>query len=88
MAATIRCRTTSRALSSTKATPGIPARMLRTVERPDCCWLGRSVWVTSPVMIIFELNPRRVRNIFICSGDVFWASSRTTQASLSVRPLM
>ena len=42
----------------------------------------------SPVMTIFELNPRRVRNIFICSGVVFWASSRMMKASLSVRPRM
>jgi hypothetical protein len=37
---------------------------------------------------IFELNPSLVRNIFICSGEVFCASSRMTQASLSVRPRM
>ena len=28
----------------------------------------------------------RVRNIFICSGVVFWASSRMMKASSSVRP--
>ena len=42
----------------------------------------------SPVMTIFELKPRRVRNIFICSGLVFCASSRITNESLSVRPRM
>jgi len=39
-------------------------------------------------MIIFELNPKRVRNIFICARDVFWASSSTTIESLRVRPRM
>ncbi len=42
----------------------------------------------SPVMTIFELNPSRVRNIFICSGLVFCASSRITNESFSVRPRM
>ena len=42
----------------------------------------------SPVTTIREPNPRRVRNIFICSGLVFWASSRITNESLSVRPRM
>ncbi len=42
----------------------------------------------SPVITIFELNPNRVRNIFICSGDVFCASSSTMKASLSVLPRM
>ncbi len=42
----------------------------------------------SPVTTIFEPNPMRVRNIFICSGVVFWASSRMMNASSSVRPLM
>jgi hypothetical protein len=59
---------------------------VRTTIRPDCWSRGRSICVTSPVMTIFELNPRRVRNIFICSGEVFCASSRITNESLSVRP--
>ena len=42
----------------------------------------------SPVTTIFEPNPSRVRNIFICSGEVFCASSRITNESLSVRPRM
>ncbi len=42
----------------------------------------------SPVTTIFEPNPSRVRNIFICSGVVFCASSRITNESLSVRPRM
>mgnify|MGYP006962769293 CR=1 FL=1 len=40
------------------------------------------------VITNLELKPRRVRNIFICSGVVFCASSSTTKASLSVRPRM
>jgi hypothetical protein len=35
-----------------------------------------------------ELKPSRVRNIFICSIEVFCASSRMMNASLSVRPRM
>ena len=49
---------------------------------------GRSTWVMSPVTTILEPNPNRVRNIFICSIDVFWASSRMMNASFSVRPRM
>ena len=49
---------------------------------------GRSRCVKSPVMIIFELKPSLVRNIFICSGVVFCASSRMMKLSLSVRPRM
>ena len=44
--------------------------------------------MTSPVTTIFDPKPRRVRNIFICSGEVFCASSRMMKASLSVRPRM
>ena len=42
----------------------------------------------SPVTTIREPKPSRVRNIFICSGVVFCASSRMTNESLSVRPRM
>ena len=42
----------------------------------------------SPVTTICEPKPSRVRNIFICSGEVFCASSRMMNASLSVRPRM
>ena len=49
---------------------------------------GRSICVTSPVITAFDSKPRRVRNIFICSGVVFCASSRMTNASFSVRPRM
>ena len=44
--------------------------------------------MTSPVTTTFEPKPRRVRNIFICSGVVFCASSRMMNESLSVRPRM
>ena len=36
----------------------------------------------------FDPNPMRVRNIFICSGVVFCASSRMMKLRLSVRPRM
>ena len=50
--------------------------------------LGTSIWVTSPVTTTREPNPMRVRNIFICSGVVFCASSRMMKLLLSVRPRM
>ncbi len=50
--------------------------------------VGRSTCVMSPVTTIFEPKPSRVRNIFICSGVVFCASSSTTNALFSVRPRM
>ncbi len=49
---------------------------------------GRSICVMSPVTTTLEPRPRRVRNIFICSVVVFWASSMMTKASLRVRPRM
>ena len=52
------------------------------------CPSGRSICVTSPVTTTLLPKPRRVRNIFICSGVVFCASSRMTKLSLSVRPRM
>ncbi len=42
----------------------------------------------SPVTTILELKPSRVRNILICSGLVFCASSRMMKESLSVLPRM
>ena len=42
----------------------------------------------SPVTTIFDPNPSRVRNIFICSGVVFCASSRMMNASFNDRPRM
>ena len=44
--------------------------------------------MTSPVTTILDPKPSRVRNIFICSGVVFCASSRMMNESLSVRPRM
>ena len=40
----------------------------------------------SPVTTAFDRMPSRVRNIFICSGVVFCASSRMMNESLNVRP--
>ena len=54
--------------------------------KPDALPSGRSIWVTSPVMTILDPKPSRVRNIFICSREVFWASSRMMKLSSSVRP--
>ncbi len=51
-------------------------------------WRGKSIWVTSPVTTTLLEKPMRVRNIFICSPVVFWASSRMMKASFSVRPRM
>ena len=50
----------------------------RTRSRPSrpLLPLGTSTWVTSPVTTTREPKPMRVRNIFICSGVVFCASSR------------
>ena len=49
---------------------------------------GRSVWDTSPVTTIFEPKPSRVKNIFICSGVEFCASSKMMKLSFKVRPRM
>ena len=65
-----------------------PSRMSSTTRRPERTPPGRSVWVMSPVTTILEPKPSRVRNIFICSGVVFCASSRMMKESLSVRPRM
>ena len=65
-----------------------PVRMSPTWTRPEGEPRSRSIWVMSPVTTIFEPKPRRVRNIFICSGLVFWASSRMTKESLRLRPRM
>ncbi len=66
----------------------MPGSMPRTRLSPEVRGSGRSTWVMSPVITTLEPNPRRVRNIFICSGEVFWASSRTMKASFRVRPRM
>ena len=64
------------------------ARISPITTRPERWSRGRSIWVMSPVTTIFEPKPSRVRNIFICSGLVFCASSRITNESFSVRPRM
>src|SRR2546430_6820327 len=88
MADTSRWRTTSRSSKYTNPIPGTPLRIDWISIRPDDLDDGRSTWVMSPVTTIFELNPSRVRNIFICSVVAFCASSRMMKASLSVRPRM
>ena len=81
-----RCRTTSSAVNSWKEMSSISCKISRIIASPDLAPLGKSIWVTSPVITILEPKPSRVRNIFICSGVVFCASSRIIKASLSVRP--
>src|SRR5256884_171933 len=81
---TSRCRTTSALLNRAKCTSSTPSRISWTTRRPLRVPLGRSTWVMSPVTTILAPNPSRVRNIFICSGVVFCASSRMMNASLSV----
>src|SRR5205085_1796688 len=87
MSWTMRWRTTSRPLRWTKAKPSIP---LSTSSSPASPLRppARSTWVTSPVMTAFDPKPMRVRNIFICSGVAFWASSRMMKLELRVRPRM
>jgi hypothetical protein len=65
-----------------------PCNTSRAWRRPDLVLRGKSTWVMSPVTTALELKPMRVRNIFICSVVVFWASSRMIKASLRVRPRM
>jgi len=55
---------------------------------PERVPLGRSTWLRSPVTTMREFSPSRVRNIFICTAVVFWASSRMAKALVSVRPRM
>src|SRR5262249_36844162 len=91
-ASTIRCtslcRTTSAFQNPTNPMPSIVRRMSWTVRRPEACCGGRSIWVTSPVTTTLEPKPSRVRNICICSGLVFCASSRMMNESFRVRPRM
>src|SRR5216117_2206300 len=61
---------------------------LRLDMRRESSRLARSICVLSPVITAREFTPRRVRNIFICMPVAFCASSRITNASLSVRPRM
>ena len=59
--------------------------MPSTTFKPLAVPEGKSTCVVSPVTTIVEPKPNRVRNIFICSGEVFCASSRMMNASLRVR---
>src|SRR5579862_5906358 len=88
MRCTSLCRTTSSWPNRMNAIPSISLRMSWTWMSPDAWSRGRSTCVTSPVTTTFEPKPRRVRNICICSGDVFCASSRMMKLSFSVRPRM
>ena len=49
--------------------------------RPDLPGSGRSTCLGSPQITIRLRMPKRVRNIFICAGVVFCASSRMMKAS-------
>ena len=69
-------RTTSALVKRVKAIPRTPARMRSASIKPLFCPRARSLCVTSPVITALVPNPMRVRNIFICSGVVFCASSR------------
>ena len=55
---------------------------------PDLAPSGRSICDRSPVTAIREFSPKRVKNIFICVGVVFCASSKMTKALAKVRPRM
>ena len=59
-----------------------------TSMRPERGGSGKSIWVASPVMIIFDPVPRRVEEHVHLLLVVFWASSRMTKESLRVRPRM
>src|SRR5699024_2299130 len=85
---TRRWRTTSREERRQGEMSSMPDSTCSATRSPLFWAPGRSTWVTSPVTTMVELNPRRVRNIFICSGVVFCASSRMMNASLRVRPRM
>ena len=81
-------RTTSALVKRVNAMPRTPARMREDSTSPDFCPRARSICVTSPVITALVPKPMRVRNIFICSGVVFCASSRMMKLWLSVRPRM
>ena len=50
------------------------------------CILIASIFLLTPVTIEREPKPIRVKNIFICAGVVFCASSRMINALFKVRP--
>src|SRR5579872_5254359 len=60
-------RTTSRSSKYTNAIPSISCTTFIASTSPDMRPVGRSICVTSPVITALLPNPRRVRNIFICS---------------------
>ena len=74
------------ALAQLAATPGLSS-VFSSPARP-LLPLGTSTCVVSPVTTTREPKPIRVRNIFICSGVAFCASSRMMKLPLSVRPRM
>ena len=63
-------------------------RTFMATSSPDTASLGRSFWEVSPVIMTFDPKPILVRNIFICAGVVFCASSRMIKALSRVRPLI
>src|SRR6266480_4853951 len=79
-------RTTSSLLNAVNAIPRTSASIFWTATMPLFCPRARSICVMSPVTTAFEPKPMRVRNIFICSGVVFWASSRMTNEWFRERP--
>src|SRR3954447_18615446 len=81
-------RTTSSPPKRTNSMPSTHSRMSPITTSPERWVFSRSSCVMSPVTTIFELKPSRVRNIFICSGVVFCASSRMMNESFSERPRM
>ena len=87
MSATIGAARRRRAPRCTNARPSMPVSVRSSPTRP-LRPSGTSTWVVSPVTTTFEPKPMRVRNIFICSGVVFCASSRMMKLLFSVRPRM
>src|SRR5689334_10496077 len=76
MRATKGWRTTSSLVKRVKAIPRTSFNTSCASTSPLFCPRARSICVTSPVITAFVPKPMRVRNIFICSGVVFCASSR------------
>ncbi len=88
MFCTSRCRTMSDWSSCTTAMFLMPFSFCTASASPLGVPSGRSTWLASPVTIIFDSWPSRVKNISICATVVFCASSRMMTASFSVRPRM
>ena len=55
----------------TMASRGMPRSRWTASISPLLSVGGRSIWVMSPVTMIFEFIPIRVRNIFICETVAF-----------------